>query len=622
MSGSITSNEVRGKYQKYFEEKGHVRLPSGPLIPENDPTTLFTGSGMQPFIPYLLGQEHPQGNRLVNAQKCFRAEDIEEVGDNRHTTFFEMLGNWSLGDYFKQEQIRWIYAWLVDEMGCDPQNIYISVLGGIDASGIPRDQESIDIWQDVLSKYGVEPRVVDYQAEKKEARAMQDGRIFIYDADKNWWSRSGVPENMPAGEPGGPDSEMFYDFGLPHNDQYGSECHPNCDCGRFIEIGNSVFMEYKKSEDGSFVSLPKKNVDFGGGLERIAAAVRNEPDVYLINSLNDCIKAIEDKTGQVYGKTEGDKSFRIVADHLRGAVFMLAEGLEPSNVDQGYYVRRLLRRAIRQLDMLGGKEGTAGLLVGSITGSYAGHYGYLAEVEGKLKKFIDAEEEKFRRTLKSGLKEFEKWAKGSIEGADAWNLFATYGFPIEMTKDLAVQSQVKLAENFDIDFEKQRVQHQALSRKGADRKFKGGLADKSKMVIKYHTATHLLHAALREVLGEHVQQKGSNITDERLRFDFTHGEKLSEDELMRIEELVNEQVSRDQTVTKKEVTLEEARNMKALGFFEEKYGERVSVYSIGDFSREICGGPHLPRTGGMGLFKITKEESVAAGVRRIKAILE
>lgn len=618
----MTISEIRQKYIDFFKAQGHKEIGSASLVPENDPTTLFTGSGMQPLIPYLLGESHPGGKRLVNSQKCFRAEDIDEVGDNRHTTFFEMLGNWSLGDYFKEQQIPWLFQFLTESIKLDPNKLYITVFSGDKQSNIPKDEQTINIWSELFKTNNIDNKVVDLSSRQQAGKkGMQDGRIFIYDASKNWWSRAGSPGNMPAGEPGGPDSEVFYDFGTEHNESFGAQCHPNCDCGRFMEIGNSVFMEYIKKEDGEFDFLPKKNVDFGGGLERLATASIDQADIFKIDVFSECIQTIEKITNKKYSDPATRESFRIVADHMRGAIFMIGDEIYPSNTDRGYFVRRLLRRAIRHLDVLGAPSGTASQLTGTITNKYRDAYPALDATEKLISKNIDKEEQKFRTTLKSGLKEFTKKIKDKVTGQDAWYLFTTYGFPIELTKDLAKENNIAIDPNLAADFDKEKKSHQDVSKKGAEKKFAGGLADQSAMSIKYHTATHLLHAALRKVLGEHVTQTGSNITADRLRFDFKHEGKLTDAEIKAIENNVNEIISQALPISREEMTVDEAKAKGAIGLFADKYGNKVTVYTIPDVSIEICGGPHVTNTKQLGKFSITKEESSGAGVRRIKAVL-
>lgn len=616
----MTTDELRSKFQKFYEERGHVVIPSGPLIPENDPTTLFTGSGMQPLLPFLLGETHPEGNKLVNAQKSFRAVDIAEVGDNRHTTFFEMLGNWSLGDYFKSEQIPWVFAFLTDEVGLDPKRLYVTCFAGNNDIGISKDTESAEIWAELFTSKGIESEIHDF------SKTETYGRITYYDEQKNWWSRSGVPEKMPEGEPGGPDSELFWDFGselkLHENSQWASEpCHPNCDCGRFIEIGNSVFMEFQK-QGGAFIELTQKNVDFGGGLERILMACNDDPDIFRTHAFAGAITAIETRANIKYGEDEDTTRLsRIALDHIRAAVMLIADNVLPSNKDQGYFVRRLLRRAVYAGDKLGATTQFTEEIAQTFIDVYKNHYTAVGERSEEICSVIRDEEQKFRKTLTAGKREFEKRfsATGKISGEDAFILYSTYGFPRELTEELANER----GQNIDHDeFQKEFASHQERSRSGAKEKFAGGLADHSAQSVKYHTATHLLHQALRTVLGDHVEQRGSNITPERMRFDFTHPKKLTDEEKQQVEDIVNTQIERNLPVSWEEMSTSDAKKSGALGVFEDKYANTVKVYSVGDFSKEICGGPHVERTGEIGKFKITKEEASSAGVRRIRAIVE
>lgn len=644
-------SEVRDKYLSFFKERGHKAIPSSSLVPENDPTTLLTGSGMQPLLPYLLGKDHPEGNRLVNSQKCFRAEDIDEVGDNRHTTFFEMLGNWSLGDYFKEEQIPWIASFLFDELKIDPNKIYITCFAGDSNFNLEKDEQSAKIWQKIYQEKGLDSEIVEIGSQAGGSqKGMQNGRIFYYGSDKNWWSRSGKPETMPAGEPGGPDTEMFYDFGLDHDTSYGPNCHPNCDCGRFVEIGNSVFMQYQKDASGKFTPLPKQNVDFGGGLERIAMAVYGIDDVFKI----DVFSQIFTQLGRNYesASEEDKKAMRIVADHIRGAVFIASDGVFPSNKEQGYILRRLLRRAIfkadsvisssnsnrhseksdpsvilREAKYLGSSnKGFLASIAKTVIESYQDAYPSLSEKEQEILSSFSEEEAKFRRTLENGLKEFKKISEQSenISGQDAFTLFATYGFPLELTVELASQeSQDVDIEGFNEEFKK----HQDKS-KNEDGKFKGGLADTSEKTTMLHTSTHLMLAGLRKYLGEEVHQAGSNITQERTRFDFNYPEKVSREILDKVEAYVNEAISAKADVVIETMPKEKAQAEGVEGSFWEKYPDTVDVYVIKAsdgtyYSRELCGGPHVKNTGDIkGTFKITKEESSSAGIRRIKAVLE
>ncbi|OGG70746.1 hypothetical protein A3C20_04465 [Candidatus Kaiserbacteria bacterium RIFCSPHIGHO2_02_FULL_55_25] len=643
--GMLTVNEIRTKYFEFFKARGHTVIPSASLVPLNDPTTLFTGSGMQPLITYLLGAPHPEGNRLVNSQKSFRAEDIEEVGDNRHTTFFEMLGNWSLGDYFKKEQLPWFFEFLTDEVGIDASRLYVTVFIGDEKNNVPRDTESADIWKELFAKKGIEAKVVEIGSEADGYRlGMQGGHIFYYDAKKNWWSRAGVPENMPAGEPGGPDSEVFYDFGTPHDPAFGAECHPNCDCGRFMEIGNSVFMQYIKthstgSGQAGFALLPKQNVDFGGGLERIAAAAQGDPDVFRTDVFWDVITLLEHFSGKQYDDSRYKRSFRIVADHMRAAVFMLGDGVRPSNTDRGYILRRLLRRASLHAQKIGisAEKADDSMLVRSATiilEKYDEAYPELAadEVYDMVADEVWKEEVQFGHALVKGMKEFEKTAAGGhISGEQAYVLFTTYGFPFEMTLEIAKERNIDVDED---GFKLEMKKHQELSRAGSEQKFKGGLADHSEKTTQLHTAHHLLLKALQMVLGPQVKQRGSNITSERLRIDFSYGAKMTKEQIAAVEKVVNEKIAEALPVMRSTLPRDEAEVLGAEHEFGAKYPDMVSVYSIGPrggnevkpqyeraFSIEFCGGPHVGNTSELGTFKVQKEEAVAAGIRRIKAVL-
>lgn len=614
----MKSSEIRRKYIEFFVKRGHKEIPSTPLVPENDPTTLFTSSGMQPLVPYLLGQPHPLGKRLVNSQKSFRAQDVDEVGDNRHTTFFEMLGNWSLGDYFKKEQLTWIWEFLTKELGLDPKRLYISVFEG--NQSVSKDTESIEIWRELFRSVGIDTQSVE--SAHITSSSVADGRIFAYPASKNWWSRAGEPEKMPAGEPGGPDSEVFFDFGeklkLHQNSRWKNEiCHPNCDCGRFFEIGNSVFMQYKKETDGSLKELNQKNVDFGGGLERLTAATENNPDIFKTDLFTSIVQTIEVTCSKRYGEDEKDtRAVRIVADHIKAAVVMMADGVLPSNKTQGYVLRRLIRRSLLHGRTLGLTDDWTyvGRLVEPVAEIYKDAYPEVVNKAPEIKLLLQEEALRFGKSLEKGLKEIEKLDK--LDGVAAFKLYETFGFPWEMTEEIAREKGQKVERGtFEDEFKK----HQDKSRTAAKGMFKGGLADHSEEVIKLHTATHLLNQALRTVLGTYVQQKGSNITVERLRFDFSHSTKLTLDEINKIEELVNQKIKENLPVSFKIVTYNEAIAEGALAFFGERYPEKVKVYTIGDFSKEICGGPHGEHTGVLGTFKITKEEALGAGSRRVYA---
>lgn len=629
-----TSSEVRRAYLEFFKKNGHAEIPSASLVPENDPTTLFTGSGMQPLLPYLLGESHPKGNRIVDSQKSFRAADIEEVGDNRHTTFFEMLGNWSLGDYFKQEQLPWFFEFLTTEVGLDPAKLYVTVFAGAPEIGIPQDDEAIDIWKRLFASKGIDAEFVSIGSEENGYKVgMQGGRIFAYDAKKNWWSRAGVPGNMPEGEPGGPDSEVFYDFGTEHDTKWGELCHPNCDCGRFMEIGNSVFMEYIK-KNGAFEKLPQENVDFGGGLERIVAASNNDSDVFTIDTLGALVKALEARSNTTY--TQNTAPFRIVADHMRGTVFMLTDGVIPSNTERGYFLRRLIRRATRYADVIGYPAGKLSELARVVSDLYKDHYPEVADQLPAIEKAIADEETKFRETLSRGMKEFEKLEKGAtVSGKDAYILFTTHGFPVELTQELAKERGAAV----DMEgFKKEMDAHRDLSRAGAEQKFKGGLADQSEATVRLHTTHHLLLKALQMVLGSHVKQRGSNITGERLRIDFSHDGKMTDEQKREVERIVNEKIQEHLPMIRSTMPKEEAEKLHAEHEFGAKYPDTVSVYSLGPvdatpehpqfenaFSIEFCGGPHVTNTAEIekgGVFKIQKEEAVAAGIRRIKGVLQ
>lgn len=633
----MNAQDIRRAYLEFFESRGHAVIPRAQLVPQNDPTTLFTGSGMQPLIPYLLGQPHPAGTRLVDSQTCLRAQDIEEVGDNRHTTFFEMLGNWSLGDYFKDEEIPWLFEFLVDKVGLDPKKLYVTCYLGNKEFNIPKDTEAADIWTKLFEEKNIDTKQVEIGSESDGyARGMGDGRIFFYDGSKNWWSRAGGESQTPLGDPGGPDTEVFYDFGLPHNPEYGEKCHPNCDCGRFLEIANSVFMAYKRTENG-FEPLSKPNVDFGGGLERIAAASIDSPDVFKISLLWPIVEKIEELSGKKYDSHTND--MRIIADHLRGAAFLAVDGVAPSNKEQGYVARRLMRRAILKAFNLGIEQDFIEQIIPVIVDLYHDDYPEVAEKRNQVIEALVREEKIFRQTLRKGLHQFQKLithdvAQGrtlsKLGGAGVFALYDTYGFPMELTLEEAAKREVGLDENwrnvFDGLMKEQRDRSQTAS-KGV---FKGGLADTSEETKKLHTATHLMYEALRRVLGDHVVQRGSNVTAERTRFDFSHPEKVTREQLDEVERIVNEQIDNDLKVEWHEYTTDEAFKVGAKGAFGDKYGDKVKVYTMGEpgkqpYSIEICGGPHVEHTAqlsdGGKKFKITKEEASSSGVRRIKAVL-
>ena len=613
-------DEVRGRFLDFMRERGHSVIGSAPLVPQEDATTLFTGSGMQPLVPYLLGKEHQQGLRLANSQKCFRANDIEEVGDNRHTTFFEMLGNWSLGDYFKEEQVEQIFLFLTDSekgLGFDPQRLYVTVFAGDKSLGIPRDEVSAEKWRALFAGVGIDAGIAHVGSQEDgDERGMQPGeRIFYYDASKNWWSRSGEPEAMPVGEPGGPDSEVFYDFGEEYTDPAFAHlrAHPNTDSGRFIEICNSVFMEYVRTEDG-FQPLPKKNVDFGGGLERMVAATEHTPDIFKIDVFDGLVQSLVRMSAVSY--RDQPEPFRIIADHLRSAVFAIADGVVPSNTDRGYVLRRLIREALYNLRyVLKIEEESLALLSQHFIAVYRTTYPEVATAI--TDQVIADEEEQFAKTLRNGMRELERMLKsGSLDGKAVFMLQSSYGFPKELTVTLAEEQGVAVSlDGYDEAMEK----HRALSRQASEGKFKGGLSDASDMSVKYHTTTHLLHQALRDVLGDGVEQKGSNITPDRLRFDFSHGEKMTDVQKKQVEDIVNEKIQAALPVSYADMPVEEARALGAIGVF--SYDDIVRVYSVGEYSREFCGGPHVENTSDLGVFQIQKEEAVGSGVRRIKAVL-
>lgn len=623
----MTAGEIRKRYLEFFAARGHKVLPRASLVPQDDPTTLFTTAGMQPLIPYLLGETHPEGSRIADSQTCFRAEDMDEVGDNRHTTFFEMLGNWSFGDYYKKEQLNWFWEFLTKELKLDPQKLYITCFIGDETANVPKDSESRQIWQEILAKDGLDTKEVDLPDDYGYEKGMQDGRIFYYDARYNWWSREGEPSHMRDGEPGGPDSEIFYDFGTPHDEKHGEYCHPNCDCGRFLEIGNSVFMAYRKIGN-KFEHLPKPNVDFGGGLERIAAAVNNDPDIFQIDLIKPIVDDLEKLSGKEYNQHQ--TSMRVIADHMRAAVWLAVDGVTPSNKTQGYVLRRLLRRAIRHAFDLGIEQGLCEKVASIVINLYSADF---PEVEQHKKDVIEAfnrEERVFRQTLRAGVKKLHKITQdGKLTGGDVFTLYDTYGFPWELTLEEAFRQNLSVDDSWKNGFDKMMAEQRQRSQTASQGMFKGGLADHSPEVIKLHTTTHLMYQALRNVLGGHVVQRGSNITEERTRFDFSHPQKVTLEEIKQVEDIVNGKIAEDLPVSWKEETTEEALKT-ASGAFGDKYGDKVKVYTIGDpekpFSREICGGPHVEHTGQIGeggkKFKIAKEEASSAGVRRIKAVLQ
>lgn len=628
----MNAQDIRNAYLLYFSERGHKVIPRAPLTPYNDPTTLFTGSGMQPLVPYLLGEQHPEGVRLVDSQTCLRAQDIEEIGDNRHTTFFEMLGNWSLGDYFKAEQIPWFWEFMTGIVGLDPSKLYVTCFSGDAANGIPRDNESSEIWKKLYASKGIDAKTAEIGSEEDGYKVgVKPGeRIFYYDASKNWWCGAGKIHDMPVGSPGGPDTEMFYEFDfIEHDPKWGEKCHPNCDCGRFMEIGNSVFMEYVKTEAG-FEKLPKQNVDFGGGLERIAAAQMNTPDVFKISLLSPIIERLENLSGKNYDSHT--ESMRVIADHLRAATFLAVDGVVASNKEQGYVMRRLLRRAIRFAFELGIEQNFLQEIVPVIATLYETDFPEVKENREKVIEVLIKEEKVFRQTLRKGLQQMQKFASNGLTGVELFTLYDTFGFPVELSTEEAFKQDISLSETWREEFDAKMAEQRARSQTAAKGTFKGGLGGQSLQHKKYHTATHLMYQALRQVLGNHVVQHGSNITEERLRFDFSHPEKVTPEQIKQVEDIVNEQIGKDLKVSYAEYPTAEARGpLGALGQFGDRYGDTVKVYKmIADgtdepFSFEICGGPHVDHTlqlaEGNKRFKIIKEESSSAGIRRIKAVL-
>ncbi len=587
----MNSEEIRSKFLEFFKNRGHAIIPSASLVPENDPSVLFTTAGMQPLAPFLMGEKHPAGVRIVNVQKCVRTQDIDDVGDKTHDTFFEMLGNWSFGDYFKKEAIGWSYEFLTSKtegLGLDPNRLYITCFGGDDDA--PKDTESAEIW---------------------ESLGIPKERIYFLGKSDNWWSPG---DNGPCG----PDTEMFYDVVGGLNLISLEEFKTADERQDIVEVWNDVFMEYEKKDGKVVGKLAQQNVDTGAGLERLSMVTQEKDNIFDTDLFSELIADINKLT-----EHEDTQSLRIVADHVRTSVFMITDGVVPSNTDRGYILRRLIRRAVRHADKLGIKEGSLPVLSETVIQKYGSVYPEIQEESKKTTEEFEEEISKFRKTLKSGLREFEKVSKDRISGKEAFTLFTTYGFPLELTLELALERDI----NVDTDaFNKEMEKHQELSRTSSEGKFRGGLAETSEKTTNYHSATHLLHQALREVLGSHVHQRGSNITEERLRFDFSHGEKMTEEQKEKVEKIVNEKIQEDLSVNFEEMEPGEAIKKGALGEFGAKYGEKVKVYSIGEgeerFSYEICGGPHVIKTGGMGVFKIKKEESTAAGIRRIKAVLE
>lgn len=627
----MNAQEIRKAYLEFCQKNGHKIIKRASLILKDDPTTLFTGSGMQPLLPYLLGKKHPDGVRLTDSQTCLRAQDIDDVGDNRHTTFFEMLGNWSLGDYFKEQQIRQFFEFLTDVVGLDPSKIYVSCFIGNKKYNIPRDDESAKIWQKVFAEKGIDAKIVELDtAENGDKLGLQGGRIFFYNDKENWWSRGGGLDTTPIGDPCGPDSEVFYDFGEENHDASFGEAHPASDSGRFMEIGNQVFMQYRRLEDGSFEPLEHKNVDFGGGLERIAAAKIDNPDVFQISLMKPIIEKIEEISGKKYD--ENTASMRVIADHLRSAAFLAVDGCMPSNKEQGYVMRKFIRRAMAKAFDLGIEDNFVEQIIPVIVDIYTPDYQEVAEKGDEIVAVMVKEEKAFRRTLQKGLRELEKFSKDGLTGVELFQLYDTFGFPLELSTEEAVRRNISLSENWQEEFNAKMKEQRERSQTASKGKFKGGLEGQTLEHRKLHTATHLMNAALHNMFEGQIAQKGSNINTDRLRFDFTFDRKLTDEEKKQIEDTVNEQISKGLDVSWAEYPTDYALNeLKAIGVFGDKYGETVKVYTMkaeGEkpFSVEICGGPHVDNTqelseGGK-KFKIVKEQSSSAGVRRIKAILQ
>ena len=627
----MNASEIRQKFLDYQKSLGHEIIAPAPLVLENDPTTLFTGSGMQPLLPYLLGETHPKGTRLSDSQPSMRLQDIEDVGDPRHTTVFEMLGNWSLGDYFKKEQIPAFFNFLTKTVGLDPNKIYVTCFIGNEEYGIPKDTESAEIWQAVFKEAGVDAKIAEIgSAENGAKRGIKPGEhIFFYDDHENWWSRGGGIKTTPIGDPCGPDSEVFYDFGEDKQDilKYG-QSHPASDGARFMEIGNQVFMQYKRNEDGSFSELEQKNVDFGAGLERIAAASINSFDVFKISLLKPIVDHLELISHQNYDNHTDE--MRIIADHLRGAYLLASQGLKPSNKQQGYALRRLIRRAILKALDLGIAQNFITEIIPIIAKNYQDLPDSILTTRDEAISTLEKEEKAFRQTLNKGLRELQKMvekdADGVLTGDDLFKLQDTYGFPFEVSVEEIYRQNIKLSENYRAEFDQALKLQRERSQTASKGMFKGGLEDHGETTTKYHTATHLTLAALQKILDPSIGQAGSNITADRMRFDFNFERKLTDAEKQAIEDQVNAWIKADLPVTFAEYDKEYARDvLHAHGQFWGKYPARVKVYTIGDpeqpVSREVCGGPHVEHTGQIGCYKIKKEESSAAGIRRIKAVI-
>jgi len=588
---NINHVTLRKLFKDFWIKHDHKEIPPIPLVPKDDPTTLFTGSGMQQLVPYLLGEPHPLGRRLFDIQPCLRAQDIEEVGDNRHDTFFEMMGNWSLGDYFKKEQLAWCWEFFIRVLKLPKEKLYVTVFKG--TKEIPADNDSYQIWKEI---------------------GLSGEKIFRY--EDNWWSRAGSPDKMPTGEPGGPDSEVFYEFtDVKHDKKYGEKCHPNCQCGRFLEIGNSVFMQYKKNQDGSFSELPTTNVDFGGGFERILAALNNDPDFFKTDVFFPIIKKIVESSGKPYEGNE--KTMRIIADHLKTATFLGKDGVEPSNKEQGYVMRRLIRRSVVKMMQLGiVPQKIVGPICETLINIYPNYFDQAASV--KFHALISKEVNSFETTLHKGTKILQQ--QTTINGDILFGLKQSYGFPLELSLELLEDWKKNINKQLLINqYNKAFEKHQNLSRTSSAGKFKGGLADQSEKTLKYHTATHLLHQALFDVLGADVRQEGSNITNERLRFDFYATQKPTNDQIKKVESIINEKIDQALEVSYKIIPKDEAMKIGAKSFFREKYPDMVKIYFVGNYSKEFCGGPHVKNTKEIGKILIYKSEKIGSNLYRIYA---
>lgn len=616
----MTPDEIRKSFLDEMTRQGSIAIPSASVVPENDPSTLFVGSGMQPMVPYLLGLDHPMGKDLVNVQPCIRTGDIEEVGDLTHLTFFEMIGRWELGadpETYKAEQIRRIMDWQVKVLGLDPNLLSVTIHCGNQELGIDFDNASLKVWQAFFEAHNVDAKIED---DPFKYGASRGGRIFVYDDSENWWSRAGVPSNMPVGEPGGPDSEMFFD----HDPSGDPMAHPAEGGDRFVEIGNNVFMSHKRTEDG-FVLFDRPNIDYGGGLERILSAATGEVDVYKSPFFSGPMQYLEEHSSETYGDNE--KAYRIILDHTRATVFLLASGVYPSNKDAGYVVRRLIRRAARVGKTLG-FEGAFLADLAQVFINESETYTFVQDAREQVLNALEQEETLFLKTLRNGEREIRRFMKtGSVTGRIAFQFYETYGFPLELTKELLEEDGISILEpeGFDIAAK----EHSVASKSASTAKFSGGLGDKSETTVSFHTATHLLLAGLREVLGDHVHQRGSNITPERIRFDVSHPQKITPDEIAQVVEFVNKAMVAEAEVKSYEMDKNEAREAGIEGSFWDKYPERVTIYEMKDgagtiYSRELCGGPHVENTGNLnqlGTFKVLKEESSSSGVRRIKAVI-